>query len=102
MVEIMNEEGNYVECSGNVTFDAGNLLGTAISEKLVKHTVDRANRRCYTEEARDGFGRTISMLKINIDLKIDERNFSLVAHCGITPKGTDLLIGMDIIEQLIA
>ena len=108
MVEIMNAEGNYVNCPEVVTFDTGNSLGTAISRELVKKLnledrIDHTNIRCFTGLVRDDDGKPISKIcsTITINIKIRERRFSVVALYGVTRKPTGLLIGTDIIEPLL-
>jgi len=107
MVEIMNAEGNYVNCPGVVTFDTGNSLATAISGELVKNlnledTIDETKKRPYTGVARGDDGKPISKLcsTILINIKIRKRKFPVRALYGVPADGTDLLIGMDIIKQL--
>jgi len=107
MVEIMNADGNYVNCPGEVTFDTGNCGGTAISRELVKElnledTIDHENKvRCWGV-ARDDDDKQISNLcsTIKINIKIRKKPFPVRALYGVPAEGTDLLIGMDIIKEL--
>lgn len=107
MVEIMNAEGNYVNCPGVVTFDTGNCGGTAISRKLVKElnledTIDHENKVRYWGVARDDDDKQISNLcsTIEINIKIREKEYPVRALYGVPAEGTDLLIGMDKIKEL--
>lgn len=118
MVEIMNADGNYVNCPGMVTFDTGNCGRTAISRKLVKELnledkIDHENKVRYWGVARDDEDKQISNLcstiellyiilwsTIEINIKIRKKEFPVSALYGVPAEGTDLLIGMDIIKQL--
>lgn len=109
MVEIMNADRNYVNCSEDVTvkFDTGNCGGTAISKNLVNElnledTIDHENKVRYWGVARDDDGKQISNLcsTIEINIKIRNRKFPVRALYGVPAEGTDLLIGMDIIQKL--
>ena len=108
MVEIMNAEGNYVNCPEPVHFDTKNTLATAISKELVKtlnleDRIDHINKRHYTGVVTDDDDNPIGKFcsTISIDVKIRERRFSVVALYGVTCKPTGLLIGTDIIEPLL-
>ncbi|KAK2547070.1 hypothetical protein P5673_033163 [Acropora cervicornis] len=107
MVEIMNADGNYVNCPGEVTFDTGNCGGTAISRELVKElnledTIDHENKVRFWGVARDDDDKQISNLcsTIEINIKIRKKEFPVRALYGVPAEGTDLLIGMDIIKKL--
>ena len=106
-VEIMNADDTFVDCSAVVTFDTGNAVATGISGNLVKDLrledkIDHTHRRRYAGIGRDQEGNPIfgecSTIKINI--KIRETFFSVKALYNVTDENTDLLIGMDIINQL--
>ena len=104
----MNAEENYVNCPEVVIFDTGNSLGTAISRELVKKLnledrIDHTNERCYTGLVRDDDEKPISKIcsTIRINIKIREKKFSARALYGVPAEGSGLLIGMDIINDLL-
>lgn len=98
-VKIKDQHGNMIRVPGSVKFDSGNNAGTAISDRLVDNLglkPDYSKMKHVT-----GAGGTVlrcSMVKITVIIR--KRICTCHALVGVPAPGTDLLIGMDIIERL--
>lgn len=98
-VKIKDHNGDITLVPGSVKFDTGNNGGTAISEELVEKLdllPDQNKKRRVT-----GAGGTVLLCStVKITVIIRKRRYKRHALVGATAPGTDLLIGMDIIECL--
>lgn len=98
-VKIKDHNGHIIPVPGSVKFDTGNDVATAISEELVEKLdllPDDNKKRRVT-----GAGGTVlhcSMVAITVIIR--KRRYRRHALVGAQAPGTDLLIGMDIIESL--
>lgn len=98
-VEIADHSGKLIQVPGNVKFDTGNNAGTAISEVLVNklglHLNDR--KKVKVSLAGDNF---MQCCRVKVTLVIRKHRFIVHALVGATASDTDLLVGMDVIQQL--
>lgn len=104
----MKADGTFTDCPG-VMFDTGNDVATCISGELVahlnlEHRIDHEDTRGYALAGRDDNGKSIGVESstIKILIKIREMKFAVKALYDATDEETDLLIGRDIINQLLA
>ena len=105
MVKIKTGEEQNIIVPGVVKFDTGNDGGTALSRDLMEKlglTPDRSKTFCMT-----GIGdKVVNCFRVKICLYIRKRWFEVDAIVGAgaldpVASGTDLLIGNDIIKQLV-
>jgi len=99
-VRIEDADGNIIKVPGKVKFDSGNDAGTAISKKLGNTLGLEPDARKKIKISVPG-GDVIECKKVTIKLFIRECQFTVDALFGAVARGTDLLVGMDIIKQLI-
>ena len=98
-MKIKDHNGHIIPVPGSVKFDTGNDVATAISEELVEKLdllPDDNKKRRVT-----GVGGIVlhcSMVAITVIIR--KRRYRRLALVGAQAPGTDLLIGMDIIESL--
>ena len=98
-MKIEDGDGNVIFVPGTVKFDSANDAGTAISKEL-GHTLGlEPDSRKKSKISVTG-GGVIECKKVSIKLFIRKRQFTVDALFGAVAKGTDLLVGMDIIKQL--
>lgn len=98
-VKIKDHKGQVIPVPGNVKFDTGNDVATAISEKLVEKLdllPDDNKKRRVTGAG----GTVLHCSTVEITVVIRKRRYRRLALVGAQAPGTDLLIGMDIIESL--
>ncbi len=94
-----DHNGNIIRVPGSVKFDTGNTAGTAISKELVYKLGLQPSSSKKVKVALAG-SCSIQCCRVKITLIIRKHRFSVDALVGATAPGTDLLVGMDIIEQL--
>lgn len=99
LVKIADQNGNMIHVPGNVKFDTGNNVGTAISEQLVETLGLRSDERKKVKVSLAG-GNSMQCCRVKIKLAIRKHKFVVHALVGAVASNTDLLVGMDIIEQL--
>ena len=101
-VKIENGCGDMILVPGRVLFDTGNEAATAISRELL-YTLnlepDPSNPSRKREVSLAG-GSVQQFDRVKILLMIRGYQFKVRALFGALAKGTDLLVGMDIIQQL--
>ncbi|XP_022803961.1 uncharacterized protein LOC111341271 [Stylophora pistillata] len=98
-VEIEDEAGHLIMVPGNVTFDTGNTGGTAISNKLVDALGLKPDNTKKKKVTIPG-DAALQCCTVPIKIKIRGRKFPVNALVGAVAPHTDLLIGMDIMQQL--
>ncbi|KAJ7393242.1 hypothetical protein OS493_006211 [Desmophyllum pertusum] len=85
---------------GCCLFDTGNDAATAVSQELVDELGLLPDRRKLTKVVGIG-GAVCQCSKVSLDLVVRGHRFSVEALVGAVAPDTDLLIGSDIIKQLI-
>lgn len=98
-VKIADHNGNMIQVPGEVKFDTGNNVRTAISEELVNKLGLQTNERKKLKVSLAG-GHSIQCCRVKIKLVIRKHRFNVHALVGAVAPNTDLLVGMDIIQQL--
>lgn len=98
-VKIEDEAGHLILVPGNVTFDTGNTGGTAISNKLVDGLGLKPDNTKKKKVTIPG-DVALQCCTVPIKIKIRGRKFNVNALVGAVAPPTDLLIGMDIMQQL--
>ena len=97
-VKIKNAEGRAIPVPGNVKFDTGNDVATAISPRLLEKLglePDRSKKIRVT-----GVGGDMECFRVEISLRIRRRMFKVSALVGAVAGDTDLLIGNDVMMEL--
>lgn len=98
-VKIKDHSGHITPVPGSVKFDTGNSAGTAISEDLVEK-LDLLPDQNKKRRVSGPGGTVLHCSMVEITVIIRKRRFKCNALVGAPAPGTDLLIGMDIIERL--
>ena len=100
-VEIQHGNGTWTLVPGEVLFDTGNEMATGISEKLVDK-LDLQPDRSKQRKVVTGGGKEFPCSRVAIEIKIRGHTFKVDnALVGAPAPNTDLLIGKDVIDQLI-
>ena len=100
-VDIMNSSGSWIRVQGcqSFCFDTGNNTAACISEELLQKLglkVDREN----TVPVHLA-GPVAKFPEVKVELQIRQHYFGGLALVGAVPKGLHLLVGMEIINELL-
>lgn len=98
-VKIEDKAGYLSWVPGNVTFDAGNTVGTAISDKLVG-SLDLKPDNTKKKKVTIPGGTILQCRTAPIKIIIRGQKFNVNALVGAVAPPTDLLIGMDVMQKL--
>ena len=93
-------DGNIIRFPGTVKFDTGNDSTTGISNELVDSLGLEPDHSKKVKVSLPG-GGVLQCSRVNFKLRIRKRRYKVEnALVGAVAPGTDLLIGMDIIQKL--
>ncbi len=102
-VKITDGSGQFIDVPGEVVVDTGNDAGTGISlELFYKLNLQPTSRHLSrTVFVNVGGGNMEKFSTVPLEVEVKGHQFSVDALIGAPARGTDLLIGNDLINQLI-
>lgn len=100
-VDIMNASGSWIRVQGRqrACFDTGNDAAACISEELLQELGLEVDWEDTVRVHLAGVDAKFPAVKVH--LKIRQHHFEGLALVGAVPEGFHLLVGMEIIKELI-